>query len=162
MEIKQNKYSQNFKGKVYFTNKTAREYAKEYRNIIHTLKHHTANNTIDHFISLNFYNNKRNVLFLVNTQYKHPYKIGGVNMHEHQITYVGRNFQNGIKYIAQNLETIGEWKRNIDLTMQHEQNLKHHAGDIFTHRKSKKNNILDRIKAYFAKLFSTNSYFADS
>lgn len=156
MKIQQYKNSPHFKGKVYFANKTARDYAKEYRNIIHILKHHTVNNTIDHFVSLSFYNNKRNVLFRVNTQYKHPYKIGGVDMHEHQIIYVGRNFQKGIKYITQNVETIGDWKRNIDLTMHHESNANYIASDIFPRRKSIKNNIIDKFKILFSKLFKIN------
>lgn len=136
----------HFKGKVYYTNKTARKYAKEYRNIIHTLKHHTSNNALEHFISLNFYNKNKFVVFRLNTQYKHPYKIGGTDIHSHEITYVGDSLKKGIGYIQENLPAIKDWKREIDLTQHHDAQHK-----VIHKSKKSQNNIFDKIKNFFTK-----------
>ena len=42
----------SFKGRVYYANYTARDYAPKYREIIHQLKHTVANNELSHYIYL--------------------------------------------------------------------------------------------------------------
>ena len=70
MDIKRQENSLNFKGRVFFANKAAREHAKNYRKLIHNLKHGTVNNSIDHFISLDLSKREKFVCFSILTQYK--------------------------------------------------------------------------------------------
>ena len=96
----------DFKGRVYYSNLTARQYAPQCRQIIHQLKHHTANKSLDHFLSLNFYNEGQALFFRIVTRYKHPHKVNGVDAHEYEIGYVGRNFETAKEYMLDNIPNI--------------------------------------------------------
>ena len=61
----------SFKGSVHYANKTARNYASKYRDIIHQLKHHIANNELSHYIYLDKFEKDKIFCMRIVTKYEH-------------------------------------------------------------------------------------------
>ena len=112
----------SFQGRVYYTNKTARDYAPKYREIIHQLKHHTANNELRHHIYLNKF--KKTKVFYMNivTKYEHEKKVGGFNSHTLENLYFGNDFCDAKTYFLNEIKKINSWKKTIDMTSSSENN----------------------------------------
>ena len=119
MDIKRQENSLNFKGRVFFFFFSAREHAKNYRKLIHNLKHGTVNNSIDHFISLDLSKREKFVCFSILTQYKTMKHTHEPDFHTLRFTYLGTNIKKGERYLLSKLEKIREWKKRIDLTPNH-------------------------------------------
>ena len=148
MRINTDSQSVDFKGRVYYSNLTARQYAPQCRQIIHQLKHHTVNKSLDHFLSLNFYNERQALFFRIVTRYKHPHKVNGVDTHEYEIAYAGRNFEDAKEYMLDNIPNIRNWKYKIDSTSHHEVNTENMQTTLVS-QKSKYTNLWKRIRASF-------------
>lgn len=149
MQINSDGQYADFKGRVYYSNLTARQYAPQCRQIIHQLKHHTANKSLDHFLSLNFYNEGQALFFRIVTRYKHPHKVNGVDAHEYEIGYVGRNFETAKEYMLDNIPNIRAWKYKIDSTSHHEVNTENMQTALVP-KKSKYNKFWERIRDFFS------------
>ena len=148
MQIKQHENSLNFKGRVFFVNKTARDHAKEYRRLIHNLKHNTVNNSIDHFVYLNVSKNGKFAVFNILTRYNYPLKFPSRPAEVYNVSYIGTGIKNGEMYLLNKLEKIREWKRQIDLTPRC---AKFVQSNILP-SKNKGNKFLNKIKNYFLNI----------
>ena len=111
-----------FNGRVYYANKTARDCAPQYREIIHQLKHYTANKELSHYIYLNQY--EKDKLFSMNivTKYEHEKKVGGFDAHTLENIYIGNDFNKAKIYFLNGIKKINSWKKTIDMTNSHECN----------------------------------------
>lgn len=120
MDVSCSKNNISSKGRVYYGNNLAREYAPKYRSIIHNLKHHTANKDLTHHIYINKSQGSKAFSMNIVTSYKHPRKVGGVDEHVLEQGYRGIDFRKGKKYLLKQIKKISSWKSNIDLTLPHE------------------------------------------
>lgn len=123
------------KGRVYYANKAARDYAPKYREIIHQLKHHTANNELSHHIYLNRFKEDNAFCMNIVTKYEHDKKVGGFDAHILEDIYVGNDFSKAKTYFLDKIKKINSWKNNIDMTSSHENNnidFSHKRSSIWT------------------------------
>ena len=138
MDVSSSRNNVSSKGRVYYGNNLAREYAPKYRSIIHNLKHHTANKDLTHHIYINKSQGSKAFSMNIVTSYKHPRKVDGVDEHVLEQRYVGIDFKKAKKYLLKQIKKIPSWKSNIDLTLSHD------APDIDI--KPVKKSFFDKIK----------------
>ena len=141
MDVSNSKNNISSKGRVYYGNNLAREYAPQYRDIIHQLKHHTANKDLTHNVYINKSQGSKAFSMNIITSYKHPRKVGGVDEHVLEQGYSGIDFRKGKKYLLKQIKKIPSWKSNIDLTLSHD------VPDIDI--KPVKKSFFDKIKKIF-------------
>ena len=141
MDVSSSRNNVSSKGRVYYGNNLAREYAPKYRSIIHNLKHHTANKDLTHHIYINKSQGSKAFSMNIVTSYKHPRKVDGVDEHVLEQRYVGIDFKKAKKYLLKQIKKIPSWKSNIDLTLSHD------APDIDI--KPVKKSFFDKIKKIF-------------
>lgn len=139
MKILTSENNISFNGRVYYANQTARQYAPQYREIIHKLKHYTANKELSHKIYLNKMQDETFYMSIL-TGYKHLGKVDGFDKHELEYAYLGKDFNLAKIYFLDKIKEINSWKKGIDLFKTTETN------KIMD---SKKNSFLDKIKTIF-------------
>lgn len=125
----------SFQGRVYYANKTAELYAPKYREIIHQLKHYTANKELSHHIFLDRFKSDEGFYMKIVTKYEHEKKVGGVDAHILENAYIGNDFSKAKLYFLNNMNEINSWKRIIDMTHSHENDsidFKHKGISIWT------------------------------
>ena len=142
MKINAEKNNFSSKGLVYYANKTAREAAPKYREIIHNLKHHTANKDLSHYIYINKFQDEKGFSMNIVTKYKHPQKVDGYDEHIYETVYCGNNFQKAKEYFVSEIKKINPWKREIDL-------VSHQEAEALS--KEEKLSLWDKFKAFFVK-----------
>lgn len=141
MDVSSSRNNVSSKGRVYYGNKTAQKIAPQYRDIIHQLKHHTANKDLTHHIYINKFHDSKAFSMNIITSYKHPRKVGGFDEHVLEQGYCGIDFGKGKKYLLKQIKKIPSWKSNIDLTLSHE------VSDIDI--KPIKETFFDKVKKIF-------------
>lgn len=104
----------SFKGRVYYANKLSRDYAPKYRDILHQLKHNTANNELSHHIYLNQFKADKAFCMKIVTKYVHEKRVDGFDTHELEHIYVGNDLGNAKAYFLDKIKKINSWKKSID------------------------------------------------